>query len=719
MQITNSNRKITFTLIWNFIKSREFLSFLICFVFSLLIAAIFSLSITPVKYSLKVGMVPKQTITAPRDVIDRATTEQFRQSAANAVTPTFKYNEYVQEEVLSEIKKLSSEISDIIQYAKTLSDYSSTKKYSKQEIAYASSILKTIKLTDNQIKTILESDEKEVNTLLKNLYSAVKNTLESNVSQGQEGAAISSITQVIGYQTDFNLLQNVVVPILKQVIKPNMLIDIEATEKAKQEAMSSVESIILKQGQNIIVKGEGRITEAQLQILDDLGLLAGNQKNFSSQYGSLILSFVALVLYTLALYTFTPKVFDRYRQLFIIYITILITILISWLAKTLGSIYASPIILASLLISSTLGMRPAIITNTFLALMIPFLLVVGGNSQNQDIIFIMLSSILSGSFVAIFINKNSHRGSTIIAGFIASVSSIISMFGIGLILGADIYLILNNSLLTAAGIMVSGLLTLALQPMFESFFNISSDARLLDLSSPMHPLLRRLQMEAPGTYHHSVIIANLAEASAHAIGANELIARVGGYYHDIGKLKRPLYFKENQIGQNNPHDKLTPIESASIISSHTRDGLALAKQYRLPVDIQDIVLNHHGNSLVKYFYFKAKENETSENPINEDQFRYDGQPPVSKEASIVMICDTLEAAVRTLNSPNKEEIKAFIKKLIEDKVAENQFINSKLSFADLEKIANACANILFGVFHERIEYPSQKKLYPKKPLKLN
>lgn len=714
MNEEKTNKKVNFRAILDFLKSKSFLSFLICFVFSLIITIIFSLSITPIKYSLKAGMVPKQTIVATRDIVDRATTEQHKQNAANNVTPTFKYNEYVQEEVLNEIKNLSSEVSAIIQYSKTLSDYSPTKKYSKQEIAYASSILKTIKLNDNQINTILEADEDKVNTLLKNLYSAVKNTLESNISQGQEGAAISSVTQVIGYQTDFNLLQNVVGPILKQVIKPNMLIDIEATEKAKRAAMDTVEPVILKQGQNIIVKGEGRITAAQLQILDDLGLLVGNQNDFSSQYGSSLISLVAISLYSLALFTFSPSIFKRYRQLFIIYITILITMLLSLLAKTMSVIYISPIILASLLISSTLGMRPAIITNTLLALLIPFIVVVGGNGQNQDIIFMMLSSLISGSFVAIFINKNSHRGSTIIAGLIASLSSFLSIMGIGLMIKMDMYFILTNSLLTIAGIMVSSLLTLALQPMFESLFNISSDARLLDLSSPMHPLLKRLQIEAPGTYHHSVIIANLAEAAAHAIGANELMARVGGYYHDIGKLKRPLYFKENQIGQNNPHDSLTPLESASLISSHTRDGLSLAKQYRLPIDIQNIILNHHGNSLVKYFYYKAKENESNDNPIIDEQFRYDGQPPFSKETSIVMICDTLEAAIRSLNSPSKDEIKAFITKLINDKIADNQFVNSKLSFSDLEKIANACTGILFGVFHERIEYPDQKKASAKK-----
>ncbi len=215
-------------------------------------------------------------------------------------------------------------------------------------------------------------------------------------------------------------------------------------------------------------------------------------------------------------------------------------------------------------------------------------------------------------------------------------------------------------------------------------------------------------LEAPGTYHHSILVANLAEASAEAVGANPLLARVGAYYHDIGKLKRPLYFKENQIGEDNAHDHTDPQTSAAILTAHTRDGVALAKQYHLPYEVQRIIAEHHGNTPVMYFYHKALQMANGQ-PVDINTFRYDGERPSSKESAIIMLCDTIEAAVRSQKAKSTpEEMEDYIVKLVRGKLADGQLNNAPLTLNDIDDICIACTNVLKGVYHERIEYPDMQ-----------
>jgi putative nucleotidyltransferase with HDIG domain len=233
-------------------------------------------------------------------------------------------------------------------------------------------------------------------------------------------------------------------------------------------------------------------------------------------------------------------------------------------------------------------------------------------------------------------------------------------------------------------------------------FNLVTNAKLLELSNPNQPLLHRLLLEAPGTYHHSIIVANLAEAAADAVGGNGLLARVGAYYHDIGKLKRPMYFKENQMGDN-PHDRTDPRVSAAILTAHPRDGAQMAQKARIPGPIVDIVRQHHGDSLAIYFYDKAVKLYGED--VDPSAFRYQGPRPHSKEAAIVMLADTIEAATRTLVNPNPEKMEQLIRKLVREKMNDGQLNESELTFSDLDKICSTFSTVLAGVHHERIEYP--------------
>jgi putative nucleotidyltransferase with HDIG domain len=262
----------------------------------------------------------------------------------------------------------------------------------------------------------------------------------------------------------------------------------------------------------------------------------------------------------------------------------------------------------------------------------------------------------------------------------------------------------------------SGLLAVGLLPVLEHMFGITTGIRLLELSNQSEPLLKRLLLEAPGTYHHSVIVGNLAESAAEAVGENPLLCRVGAYYHDIGKLRRPYFFIENQLGAENPHDKLSPNLSALIILSHVKDGLEMAKQYKIPEPIKDIIHQHHGASIIAYFYHQAKQSD-KEFPL-EDDFRYPGPKPRSKAAAIVMLADSVEAAARTLQKPTPTKIEMLVRQIIRNNLDDGQLDESPLSLRDLNDIALTFTRILTGIYHQRIEYPEKimEEMGPSSPI---
>ena len=245
------------------------------------------------------------------------------------------------------------------------------------------------------------------------------------------------------------------------------------------------------------------------------------------------------------------------------------------------------------------------------------------------------------------------------------------------------------------------------EPLFELISNTASPMRLLDLAQQSHPLQKRLFLEAPGTSQHSMMVANLADSAAEAIGANALLAKVGSYYHDIGKLERPEYFTENQMDGVNPHDKLSVEESIAIITSHPSDGLKLAKKYRLPLPIQSIILEHHGTTCPGYFYLKAqKEAEAKGEPMpRKEDFSYKGSVPSSRESAIIMIADSCEAAIRSQGIHDVEEAEVLFRKIIKSKIEDDQLVNSGLSFDDLERMIRAFIQVYAGFFHERVKYP--------------
>jgi putative nucleotidyltransferase with HDIG domain len=309
-----------------------------------------------------------------------------------------------------------------------------------------------------------------------------------------------------------------------------------------------------------------------------------------------------------------------------------------------------------------------------------------------------------GSLAGILFSYNVHqRHNIFLSGFILGILDGIIIFSIGLVNNNALVPSLINSSIGVAGGILSAILAIGILPVFEQMFDIITPIKLLELSNPNQPLLKKMLFEAPGTYHHSILVGNLAEAAANEVGANALLTRTGAYYHDIGKIKRPYFFKENQITNDNPHDKITPKLSTLIITSHVKDGMELAEEYKLPKAIKDIIEQHHGTTLVRYFYVMAMNNESE--IVEEASFRYDGPKPFAKETAIVMLADSVEAAVRSLGNPTTMDIEKMVNKIVEEKVNDGQLDDCDLTLKDIEKIKQVFLKVLEGIFHSRIEYP--------------
>ena len=671
---------------------------------TVLITLILMASITPKRYDLYVGMVPNVTIQATKDIVDEYTTNKRRDEAARAVAPVTVYQEGVMERVLEKLDTVFNQIRTLKQHTDQYKNISSFRIFTTAELNEARALLPSLDLKDYQMTTLIRTPAADLENLYTYMYASVQNVMSSQFSKNEVSGKISSILQLLGFSVDPTVLQNVATPILESLIEPNLLEDTELTEAARQAAREGVDPVVYKQGQNIVVKGEGSITQSQYDMLAALGLLTTQSADFNPYLGGILASILSLTIFFAAVNRLDPHTLQRTQKLLLLSIILVFSFAVCVVAKLINT-YLMPLLLCCMLATTLVTARSALAGNVLIAVLAAALTAGSSEAYTDQAVLILISTLVSGSFIVLFLARNkSSRLLAILGGVLAALLDVAVFAAFGLMTANDLTGTLNNALWRAAGTMISAFLYMGVQPLLELIFNLPTNYKLLELANPNRPLLRRLLLEAPGTYHHSIIVANLAEAAAEAIGANPLLARAGGYYHDIGKLKRPLYFKENQMSGFNPHDQTDPATSASIVTSHVSDGVCMAKEAHLPAEIIRIISEHHGDTPVMYFYHKALQ-QANGMPVDINAFRYSGNPPTTRESAIIMLCDTIEAAVRTLKNPTPENIENYIVKLVRGKLEDGQLSNSDLTLKDIDLICSACTQVLVGVFHERIEYP--------------
>ena len=531
-------------------------------------------------------------------------------------------------------------------------------------------------LTNILQKGITEKDyEKD------NIDKVILNNLVSNVSRRQ----VSVITAL-----------------LEQVIVPNLVVDEFATEIARKNAQNSVKpyEVVFQKGDKILFEGEP-VTRLKRDALRQAGYNV-YELNWQGLAGIYIIVFIATALF-IGFMKFFEKEYLEPRYLSISAVLSMLLALIGVMLPIGFSPYVIPITAFLMLMSIFTNPRVALVASV----MMLSVMAVGYQYNIQFVVTFILLTIFSVILMSQI--KYAKRVDLIKIGFNISVAGVIIVLSIYILekclIDVDNVLILKDISFIFLNGILSSIITLGSLPLFESTFKIITSYGLAELGDHNSKLLKRLQIDAPGTYHHSLMVSNLCEAAAEAIGADPILARVGALYHDIGKLKRPLFFVENQsyFLIENPHNKFTPRISKMIITAHPKDGIEIAKEYHLPQVIQNFILQHHGEGLASYFYNQAVKEEGVEN-VKEEQFRYTGPKPNTKETAILMIADAVESAVRSLKNPTPEEIEGMINKIIVERLNDGQLSDSPLTLKDIKTIASTFSRILRGMQHNRIKY---------------
>lgn len=641
------------------------------------------------KIHIEVGQIASETIEAPFQIENEIATERKR-SQLEALTPeVYKMDERILEKGIANIELLF--------------DYTETIKVTTLSNEQSISPIQTIQsqspipLYEDEYKTLLGMSVNRLQSLEQICINLLTNTMEEGIKENE-----SKSLDVRGKleKTDLNTVeQKIAYEIISSQIKPNLIVDKEATALAKEKARKSVEPVYILQGERIVEQGT-RVTEEAYNILGKIGYLNGEDTIIYTQYiGVGILLVLAIFFLVRSIkYELNNKTFNR-SHMSLFFILYIISLGIIRLVLMEDYIYM-PLAFAPILVAILMHKDMAIVMHLIL-------LVVASLTHKADNVFIIYH-LLTGLMSIHIVARMQERKQTMLNAALVGLLQATIFISLNMLIGISLstQLMIKGLEAFLIGVIVVVLVVGSL-PLWEAAFGFITPIQLLELTNPNQPILKRLLLEATGTYYHSLLVANLAEAAADEIGANPLMARVGGYYHDIGKITCSNYFKENQV-LDNPHDYLDPHTSADIILSHVTSGIELANTYKLPKCVKDMIKEHHGTGAAQYFYIKAKNIEGEHLDIKD--FSYKGPKPQTKEAALIMLSDVVEATVRSMQHKIGTEItvEEIVRKMVKQKLDEGQLDECPLYISDIEKIIDSFTRMLKGMYHERIEYPDRK-----------
>ncbi len=663
-------------------------------VFLLSIIVTFAILVTSIvnkKYDLKVGDIAPVDFRASADLVDEMTTNALIEDAVNSVQNQYRQELEVRRSALKETNDFFNgiinarnpmiEATDVAEMLANRGTYGiSTEGYlallaiDNSDLRYA---LNTISNSINKIyETPLEEDD------------------EIKISRSQD-----ELADIVDSFSFSDTAKETIKQFTSTLVRPNYFFDEEATETLKEEAKEGITPVIIKKNQTIVKEGDP-VNANQIALLSELGFLSESGFNALPFAGLLatVLVIHGIILFYLKRYY--AIIYEDLKRISLIFLLMNLTIIITRFMVIISPFivpYTFLPMLLTILVKKRIGQTLALFSAIFISIITGF--------HVQVLIILMLTSVLS----IIFINKVEERNDIIKSSFYIGIVAFLLSLAMGFLLSNAVTDTFRNSLLVASGVLMSGVLVIGFLPMIENTFNVVTEIKLLELANPNNPLLKRLQMEAPGTYHHSIMVGNLAEAAAEELHANSILLRVAAYYHDIGKLSRPQFFKENQIGSKNPHDEITPNLSTLIIINHVKIGLEMAEKAKLPEEIKDLIAQHHGTTLVKYFYLTMKNNAEDPDSIKEEDFRYPGPKPKTREAGIMMLADSVEAAVRSISDPTVGKVEAMVYKIFKDKLEDGQLDECDITFSDVSRIRKNFLKTFGSIYHERIEYPEDKR----------
>jgi cyclic-di-AMP phosphodiesterase PgpH len=674
-------------------------------------------NVKPEKLDLELFTVAEQTVRSPITVEDKLSTERDRKQALQQVDDVFTINLELAQNRIDLIDSIFQSALEVNEEAEQLEQKIENPSVETPPLQERVKRLKD-KLTENETRelsdqtfiSLLQAPKTDLRIAKDLTITAINEEMRNEISAEKVEIAKKRVEEQLRYSSLSTGLKSAAIQLGRYAIIQNQFFNQEATEDRRQQAIEKVEPVRILQGQVIVEEGQLVNNEIYRQ-LQLVGLL-DNEKSIQPFIGLtlivvILLAGVYFYFYELRI---TPETRQSYLLLFsIIFVLAVIIMKIVSLFQQfdyaeIGYVY--PVAMGALLIKILMDEKLSILYTIIIAICGSIIFNEGvAGTLNISVGIYILCSGIAGIMI---LSRQNHRSKILKAGLFVSVVNLVVLLALvflqnGQYSGIDFGLYLLLALVSGIS---SAVLTIGLLPFFEASFGILSTMRLIELSNPNHPLLRKILTEAPGTYHHSVMVANLAEAACEAIGANGLLARVGCYYHDIGKTKRPQFFIENQMNIDNPHDRLPPQTSANIIIAHAIDGAEMLRKHKMPKEIVDIAEQHHGTSLLKFFYHKAKNNGIE---VREEDYRYPGPRAQTKEVAIVGIADSVEAAVRSMSQPSAEQIEAIIRNIISDRLQDGQLNECDLTLRELDIVAHSLCETLKGIFHSRIEYPEMTK----------
>ena len=674
----------------DFISSKTFRNVFFFIVFTFLVTAAISSQNFFFQKVVENG-ISKRDIIAQRDikVIDTKKTELHKKEVAQSVDPILTQAE--DEFILSNLETLQKSIVKIRE-----KDSSYNEKVEEVGLLFEEAPSKAL------VEYLLKSSDIDLNVLFERGKVTLIGALNAGISAKDfENNNIKAIiTKNIPVVTPKSQI-SIITGLLNQVIMPNLVVDEFATEIAKKNAQNAVKpyEVIFKKGQKIVFEGEP-VTK-----LKSDALRAAGYNVLEVNFGGIAGIYLMVAFFTFVFLQYEKNFEKPYYNKNYMTIMASFTVLMALIAAILPtgfSPYILPLPAYTILLSIFTTPRNAFFASTILLAMLS----VGMHYNTETVVsFMLLNTVV---MTAVSNLKFSKRSDLLLISLKISLAGILVVGGIYFL---EKYMMDINNLMILKDLgyivlncfVISGVFLLGILPIIENTFGIMTPYGLAELSDSK--LLKRLLSDAPGTYNHSLIVSQLVEAASEAVGANPVLARVGTMYHDIGKLLRPMFFVENQsfYGIENPHKTCTPRFSKMLITAHPKDGLELAKEYHLPQVIHNFILQHHGTSLVSYFYNEALKEEGADN-VKEEQFRYPGPKPNMKETAILMLADAVESAVRAAKNPSSEEIDSIIEKIIKERLNDGQLEDSPLTLKDLKTIAETFSRMLRGMHHKRIKY---------------
>jgi putative nucleotidyltransferase with HDIG domain len=671
-------------------------------IFFLLSAIILSTNFIPDQVALEAGEIAQKDVFyngATVTYTSELKTEESRRLAAQSVPQIYRINPQVANNLVSAVENIFAALT-AVQKDENLDEEQKREKIN---------LLFPEPLPEDTVNLLLGTKADAVTSLKEKLTNIIRDRMKPGVLEEELDSVKKEILTDIETLEAAAPLKVFLIRIVNHLkLEPNKIYDPVATAQEVEERQAQVRPVQVKvqTGEKIVEKGTV-VTPEQIEALQLLGL---------QRKGAEVFTFVGLFGYVAIIYGLIIIYLHGYRSRFhkkesnIVLLGLIINVALV-VAKVVTAIhisdrpevasqlsYAVPIAACSMLTAILMDMKTAVIITVALGLFM-------GVITNGQVAYVIVAIV--GGLVGVYrVARLSQRSHLVRSSVDIGLANAFTIVVLGLIWNQAPDLIgIGVSMGLINGILAS-ILTIGSLPFLETAFGITTPVKLLELSNPGHPLLKKLMVEAPGTYHHSILVGNLAEAAADAIGADSLLVRVGSYFHDIGKIKRPYFFIENQLGMENPHHKITPTLSTLIITAHVKDGVELAKENKLPRVIRDIIEQHHGTSLVSYFYHKAKEGDKGEN-ILESDFRYQAPKPQNRETAIIMLADSVQAAVQVLEKPTKGLLESKVKEIIKAKLDDGQLSECDLTFKDIDIISQTFLRVLNGIFHSRIEYPDQ------------